>query len=108
MKKNIDNYKEIYNNISTPILIMEGQYFIYANSCAIELFDMDFEDDILFLHSSQISAKYQPDGQKSITKLNQMIAECLKKGEHTFSWQANTLSGNFFLIEVNLKENKYK
>ena len=104
MKTNIDNYKKIYNNISEAILIMEGEYFIYANKTALELFDMDFEEDFLFLHSSQVSAKYQPDGQESIIKANEMIELCLKKGEHTFKWLANTLAGKSFFIEVNLKK----
>lgn len=104
MHKNINDYQEIFNNISEAILIMEGSYFVDANNSALALFEMSSKEELFSLHPSQISAKYQENGELSTTKSNEMIALCLEKGEHTFEWLVRTLSGKTFLLEVNLKK----
>ena len=41
MIKNISYYENIFDNISEVILLMEGQFFIYANLSALTLFEVD-------------------------------------------------------------------
>lgn len=97
-------YKDIFNNISEPILLMEGSYFIDANYSALKLFNMSSLDELILLHPSQISPKYQPDGELSVIKANKYIQKCYKDGEHTFEWLHKTLDDKIFLVEVNLKK----
>uniref|UniRef100_UPI004048D264 EAL domain-containing protein n=1 Tax=Aliarcobacter sp. TaxID=2321116 RepID=UPI004048D264 len=104
MEKVISNYQEIFNNLSEAILIMEGQYFVDANKSALSLFGMSSKEELFLLHPSQLSPKYQLNGELSAIKSNKMIQICLKEGEHTFEWLSSCLNGNVFLSEVNLKK----
>ncbi|RXJ83179.1 bifunctional diguanylate cyclase/phosphodiesterase [Arcobacter cloacae] len=104
MDKNIDYYKEMFNNISEPVFLMEESYFIDANYKALELFNMNSLDELILLHPSQISPKYQLDGTLSIDKSNYYIQKCYKEGECTFEWLSKRLDNKTFLTEVNLKK----
>lgn len=104
MDKGVYYYKEIFNNISEPILLMEGSYFIDANYSALKLFNMSSLDELLLLHPSQISPKYQPDGELSTIKSNEHIEKCYKEGENSFEWLSKTLDDKTFLVQVNLKK----
>lgn len=104
MDKNIDYYKEVFNNISQPVFLMEESYFIDANYKALELFNMNSLNELILLHPSQISPKYQPDGTLSIDKSNYYIQRCYEEGECTFEWLSKKLDNKTFLTEVNLKK----
>lgn len=104
MNKDIDYYKEIFNNISQPVFLMEKSYFIDANYKALELFNMNSLDELILLHPSQLSSKYQPDGTLSVDKSNYYIKKCYEEGEYTFEWLFKKLDNKTFLKEVNLKK----
>jgi len=104
MDKNIDYYREVFNNISQPVFLMEESYFIDANYSALELFNMNSLDELVLLHPSQISPKYQPDGTLSVIKSNYYIEKCYKEGTCTFEWLSKTLDNKTFLLEVNLRK----
>ena len=104
MNKSVDYYREIFNNISEPVLLMEGSYFIDANYSALKLFNMSSVDELILLHPAQLSPKYQPDGELSSIKSNNHIEKCYKDGENNFEWLIKTSNNKTFLIEVNLKK----
>lgn len=52
MTKNISYYENIFDNISEVILLMEGQFFIYANLSALTLFEVDSKEELYLLHPS--------------------------------------------------------
>lgn len=104
MNKSVDYYREIFNNISEPVLLMEGSYFIDANYSALKLFNMSSVDELILLHPAQLSPKYQPDGELSSIKSNNHIEKCYKDGENNFEWLSKTFDDKTFLVEVNLKK----
>ena len=104
MEKNNSYFEAVFDTISEPIFLMEGQTFIDGNSSALSLFDINSKDELLLLHPSRLSPKYQPDGELSLVKANKMIELCYKNGEHTFEWLAKTFNNKIFLLEVNLKK----
>ena len=106
MDKNIDYYREIFNNISEPVLLLENLFLIDANYAALKLFNMNSLDELILLHPSQLSPKYQPDGELSIIKSNEHIEKCYKDGQSSFEWLHKTLDNKTFLVEVNLKKIK--
>lgn len=97
-------YKEIFNNTSEALLLIEDSYFIDANYSALKLFNMSSLDELILLHPAQISPKYQPNGESSTTKANKHIEKCYKNGENSFEWLCKTLDNKTFLVQVNLKK----
>lgn len=97
-------YKEIFNNTSEALLLIEDSYFIDANYSALKLFNMNSLDELILLHPAQISPKYQPNGESSTTKANKHIEKCYKNGENSFEWLCKTLDNKTFLVQVNLKK----
>ncbi|MDD2894703.1 MAG: EAL domain-containing protein [Aliarcobacter sp.] len=102
MTKNISYYENIFDNISEPILLMEGYLFIDANLSALKLLNMSSKNELFLVHPSQISPEYQPDGELSSIKADKMIELCYKLGTHSFEWLHKTLDNKTFLVEVNL------
>lgn len=103
MIKNISYYENIFDNISEVILLMEGQFFIYANLSALTLFEVDSKEELYLLHPSQLSPQYQPDGELSSTEANKNIEFCYKNGEHSFEWLIKSFKDKTFLTEVHIK-----
>lgn len=103
MTKNISYYENIFDNISEVILLMEGQFFIYANLSALTLFEVESKEELYLLHPSQLSPQYQPDGELSSTEANKNIEFCYKNGEHSFEWLIKSFKDKTFLTEVHIK-----
>jgi len=103
MSTNVHYYEDIFNNIDEPILLMEGHLFIDANLSALKILNMSSKEELFLLHPSQISPKYQPDGELSSIKANKIIELCYKQGNHNFEWLHKTLDNKTFLVEVILK-----
>lgn len=104
MYKNNSYYETVYNNILDPILLMEGQFFIDANSSALTLFALNSKEDLLLMHPSQLSPEFQPDGELSSIKANKMIKICNNRGQHIFEWLAKSFDDRVFLVEVTLNK----
>lgn len=104
MTKNISYYENIFDNISEPILLIDGQFFIDVNLPALTLFEVKSKDELFSLHPSQLSPQYQQDGELSSIKANRMIEICYKNGEHSFEWIGKSFGNKIFLIEINLKK----
>lgn len=104
MHKNISYYEDVFNNITEPILLMEGEYFIDANLAALTLFNINSKNELVLLHPSQLSPEYQPDGELSSIKANKMMEVCYKNGENIFEWLSKSFDNKTFLVEVNLKK----
>jgi PAS domain S-box-containing protein/diguanylate cyclase (GGDEF)-like protein len=103
MGRNMHYYEKIFNSISEPILLIENQLFVDANLSALTLLNMSSKEELLSLHPSDLSPKYQSDGELSITKANKMMELCRKNGQLTFEWLIKTFDNKEFLIKVELK-----
>lgn len=103
IKKNDDYYKELFDNAFEPILLLKDDKFIDANKAALKAFEMNSLEDLALLHPSQLSPKYQPDGQDSHIKANEMMKLCLQKSYHRFDWLHQTINKKEFWVDVTLK-----
>ena len=82
---------------------MEKSYFIDANYKTLELFNMNSLDELILLHPSQLSSKYQPDGTLSVDKSNYYIKNVMKRVNILLNGCLKKLDNKTFLKEVNLK-----
>ena len=100
--KNNDYYKKLFDNAFEPILLLQGDIFIDANKAALEAFEMNSLEDLRLLHPSQLSPKFQADGQDSYIKANEMINLCLKNKYHRFDWIHQTINKKEFWVDITL------
>jgi PAS domain S-box-containing protein len=58
------------------------------------------KEEVLNVHPSEFSPDFQPDGQSSLEKADEMIAICMQQGYHHFEWVHTRKNGEAFWAEV--------
>jgi len=101
--KNIQYYKELFDNVIEPILLIEGNAFVDGNQAALKILGMSSKDELFVIHPMQISPEFQPDGELSQIKAERMINICYQQGFNRFEWQHQTVENEQFLVEVTLR-----
>jgi len=95
-------YKDLFEKSPDAFLIIEGTNFTACNQATLDMLGYDTKDEIYNIHPSKLSPEYQPDGQLSEVKANQMISTALEKGDHCFEWIHQRKDGVNFPVEVQL------
>ncbi len=98
----ISQYQKLFESAYDPIFLLHHGFFVDCNQAAVDTFRLCGKDEVYHLHPSQISPEFQPDGQSSEIKANQMIQICLEKGSNRFEWMHSTVDGTPFWAEVTL------
>lgn len=76
----------LYKQGGNPQFILVDNRFVDCNEAALALFKYSSKNFFRQLHPSEISPDYQPDGQLSYVKAEQMMELCSRNGFHTFNW----------------------
>ena len=95
-----DPYKVLFEQSTDAYLVIEGNEFIDCNQATIDMLGYDKKEDIYKLHPSKLSPEYQPDGQLSKVKAEQMIRIAFENGNHRFEWDHMKKNGEVFPVEV--------
>ena len=102
----LEQQKELYNlvfeNSSNGVLMLDvnTQKFIECNNSIVKILGFKSKNDIINMHPSQLSPKYQPDGRLSEEKSKEMIAKAIKNGSHSFEWKHLRADGDEFWAEI--------
>ena len=83
-QKNI--FETLFNDTSDALVLVKDNKFIDCNSAALKLLDYKDKKKLMNIHPSEISPKYQPDGELSTKKEALLIKECMDKGQVKFEW----------------------
>jgi len=96
-----EQYKRLFTKSNEPNLLLnaEGRW-IDCNEAALKILGIKRKRDLLRLTPSQLSPKYQEDGELSVIKEKTMIAQCVEEGYNTFEWQHKHVDGTNFWVEV--------
>lgn len=102
LQRSVQQYQDLFQNSHDPILIIENNRFIDCNQATIDLLGYDNKEQCLKTHPSQLSPPYQPDGQLSYKKANEMGKIAEANGSHRFEWVHLKANGEPFPVEVTL------
>ncbi len=80
-------------------LIREGR-FVDANKAALDMLHMQSLDQLKQHTPDDISPEYQPDGQRSADKAQEMVRIALESGRNRFEWMHKRADGEQFYAEV--------
>jgi PAS domain S-box-containing protein len=89
-------FKEASDGIS---LILNGK-FIDCNDSVVKMLKYNSKELLLEAHPSQLSPKYQPDGELSFNKADRMMQLCLDNGSNNFEWQHTKANGEDFWVDI--------
>ncbi len=92
--------RHVFENSPDAILLIQDGVFIDCNQAAVEMFRASSKQELLRQSHSQLSPWLQPDGEASSTKLREMIARAVERGNHRFEWLAKRQDNSQFPVEV--------
>ena len=100
LKQNEGKLQAIFEGSNDAILLLTEKGFFDCNPKALEMFNISSKKEITYIHPSDISPEFQPDGQNSLEKANEMIKNAYEKGVNRFEWEHKRLGGENFPAEV--------
>lgn len=100
-------YKTIFDFSSDAImLLIPTDGFSAGNTATIKLFGCKDEKEFISKTPADMSPKYQPDGQLSSVKAQEMIRLAMEKGSNFFEWTHKRVNGEEFFATVLLTRMK--
>ena len=104
--RELEKQKELYDLVleksSSSVLIIDidANRFIDCNKQAVEILKCNSRADVLNFQPAELSPEYQPDGQRSDEKSDEMNSIATRNGTHTFEWKHLTATNEEFWVEV--------
>ena len=100
-------YKAIFDSSSDAIMLcVPGNGFSAGNAATIKIFGCKDEKEFISKSPEDISPKYQPDGQLSSVKSQEMMRLAMEKGSNFFEWTHKRINGEEFFTTVLLTRMK--
>ena len=94
-------YKAIFESSADAImLLVPGKRFSAGNAAAIKLFGCKDEKEFVSKAPDELSPEYQPDGQLSSVKAQEMMRMAMEKGSNFFEWVHRRMNGEEFYATV--------
>ena len=102
LKRIEELFKKFFYDTPDATFLMDDGKFVDCNKATLDIFGYDSKEELLKLHLSELSAKYQPDGKLSCEKINEMIGLCMQHGNHRFEWVHLRKNAQEFWTDVTL------
>ncbi len=83
-------------------LLIDGGIIVDCNASTLKMLGYDDKQQVISLHPSVISPEYQPDGQLSSVKADELIRVAYEQGSHRFEWMHKKADGSDLPVEVML------
>ena len=100
LKKSEAKFRDLFENSGDAIIILENKKIVGFNKVAIKMLGYNSKKEILSLTPTQISPKYQENGQLSSVLADQMIQLSMDNGSHRFEWIHVKKNGKAIPVEV--------
>jgi PAS domain S-box-containing protein len=102
-----ERYRLLYETSQDAIMLLSPKEGFFAgNPATIKLFGCHDETEFTNYTPADLSPEYQPDGEESVIKAQEMIKTALENGSHYFEWEYRRLDGTQFPASVLLTKVK--
>jgi PAS domain S-box-containing protein len=108
LKESEEKYRILFEKSDDAILIIDGHKFVDCNNSVVNMLGVHSKNELLNLHPSKLSPEFQPDGERSYKKAEEMMKIALDKGTNHFEWIHKRANGELFPVEVWLTAIPYK
>jgi len=102
VRKSELKYRTFFENSADAMLMIEEGQFVDCNDATVAMLGYDWKEDLLHTHPSKLSPEFQPDGQPSAEKADEMMRLAMEQGRHRFEWEHQRKDGTVFPVEVSL------
>ena len=102
-----ETYRLLFELSEDPMWLIVKDRFAIANQAAARVLGYETVEALTDTHPSKLSPEYQPDGQSSYEKANEMMAHAYRDGYHRFEWLHKKKNGELFSVEVSLTRIPY-
>ncbi len=100
-------YKAIFDSsVDAIMLLVPGGKFLSGNEATLKLFGCKSKEDFISRTPSDLSPEYQPDGQLSKVKAEEMMRLAMERGYNFFEWTHRRINGEEFVATVQLSRMK--
>ncbi len=100
LQESEERFRTLFNDSADAYLILDGNIFVNCNQATLEMLRASTKEEVLSTHPSQLSPEFQPDGQPSVDKAEEMIRIALEQGSNRFEWMHRRMDGEDFPVEV--------
>jgi len=102
LKRSNLRFRSLFDLSPDPAWIIDNNRFVECNQAAVTMLGYKNKREFLDTHPSELSPKYQPDGEESFSKAEKMMALAVEKKVHRFEWVHTKADGKDFFAEVTL------
>ena len=102
IRQNEERFRVLFDLSPDPAWIIRNNHFTECNQAAVDFLGYTDKDALTNTHPSALSPTFQPDGQPSFDKAEEMIALAQKNGIHRFEWVHKKIDNCHFYAEVTL------
>ncbi len=95
-------FETLFQKSYDGILLIEDNFFIECNDSVLKMLGYENKDDLLNTHPSELSPKYQVDGELSYSKADKMMQMCISNGAHNFEWLHQKANKDNFWCDITL------
>lgn len=101
LKESQERYKTLFDSSRDAIMTASpDRGFLSGNKATLEMFKCEDEEEFKSFDPSKLSPEYQPDGQLSSVKSQEMMRIALEKGSNSFEWVHKRIDGEEFFASV--------
>ncbi|MBJ7552130.1 PAS domain-containing sensor histidine kinase [Marinomonas ostreistagni] len=96
-----ETFETLFNESLDGLSVFDGQKYTDCNKAFVKMFGFASKEDVIGIHPSQVSPKYQPDGRTSKDAAQEVIKGALAQGvNNRFEWMHRKVDGTEFWTEV--------
>lgn len=100
LRESEKRFRSLFEKSADAILLVENGEFTDCNQAAVDMLRATSKEQIMHRKPVDISPIYQPDGQLSTDKAEQLSVKVTAEGSHRFEWTHRRFSGEEFPTEV--------
>lgn len=96
-------FELLYQKSSDAVLIMHNGLFVDSNESALNMLGVSSMNEVLCIlnhHPSSLSPEFQPDGNRSYEKSEELLSRCIKEGTCRFEWLFKRLDGSDLWVDT--------
>ncbi|MEW6678331.1 MAG: ATP-binding protein [Pseudomonadota bacterium] len=102
LRESEQRFHQLFDSSPDPVWIIENHHFVECNQAAVEVLGYPDKASLKNTHPSALSPETQPDGERSFSKAERMMAIAHENGIHRFEWVHTRRNGSEFFAEVTL------
>ena len=93
-------FETLYQKSADGIWLVKEGVFIDCNEAIIRMFKAEEKKDLINVTLADLSPEFQPDGERSYEKMEQMNKIAAREGMHKFEWRARNCHGVPFWLSI--------